>query len=259
MFGCSDFRAVQRLLGASRSKLGEILSAVEFVDATAMELTLRTLLMPKDAPLTAVPPYPLSQQCPFYVVVETAGSNASHDSEKLSAFLDTVTADGTVVDGAVAQDAKQARHLWRLREDVSVALSQRGHVYKYDLSFPLAGMYDLVNIMRERLQPWAAAHGTHVVGYGHLGDANLHLNISTPSRGAPYHEELLREIEPFVFEWTLAHGGSISAEHGLGQVKAAWLDRAKPAPVVSLMRGLKSLLDPKGILNPGKVVAFATH
>lgn len=92
------------------------------------------------------------------------------------------------------------------------------------------------------------------VGYGHLGDGNLHLNISTRGRGQEYLGRLEGDIEPWVFETVIAQGGSISAEHGLGQAKAAWLSRAKPGPVVHLMKGIKHLLDPHNIMNPGKVI-----
>jgi FAD/FMN-containing dehydrogenase len=92
-----------------------------------------------------------------------------------------------------------------------------------------------------------------VVGFGHLGDGNLHLNVMTPGR----HEvdsRVLASIEPFVYEHCERHRGSISAEHGLGQLKRAALGYSKPEPVVEAMRGLKRLMDPKGILNPGKVL-----
>lgn len=254
MFGCQSFEACRTLLRSAKRGLGEILSAVEFVDRDAMDLTLGTLFPEAGPAPFGTSTMPMSEPHNFYVVIETAGSNAAHDNEKLEGFLSTVTDAGTVQDGVVAADVKQARHLWRLREDVSVAISQRGHVYKYDLSFPLPHMYDIVEVMREKLAPWRASHGVVPVGYGHLGDSNLHLNISTPSRNQPYHDQLLQEIEPFVFEFTLQHKGSVSAEHGLGQAKSSWLDRAKPAPATALMRQLKSILDPHGILNPCKVI-----
>jgi (R)-2-hydroxyglutarate---pyruvate transhydrogenase len=146
-------------------------------------------------------------------------------------------------------------------------------------------MYELVDVVRDRLAAagLGAAQGVVPVGYGHMGDSNVHLNVSTRGHGAegaavraavlvsgggaevaeriysplislPPCAPLQAALEPFVFEWTIAQGGSISAEHGLGQSKAAWLSRAKPAPVVAVMRGLKALLDPDGILNPGKVL-----
>lgn len=244
MFAVHSFPAAVALVKSARGRLGEILSALEFVDAATMRITTEQLQL--RAPFEASPA--------LYVVIETAGSVAAHDEEKLHAFLEAATAEGLVQDGVVAQDSKQAAALWRLREDASVAVGQRGHVYKYDLSFPLPRMYDLVDVMRLRLHAWEASHGVQVVGYGHLGDGNVHLNISTPNRGQDYHAALGREIEPFVLDWTLQHGGSISAEHGLGVSKSAWLGRAKPAATVAIMRQMKALLDPHNILNPGKLL-----
>jgi D-2-hydroxyglutarate dehydrogenase len=297
LFGLPDGRfdaTCVPLLRLAREGLGEILSAVEFVDRDAMELTLETLFPPPGAArgrsaagiagaaagssssswlsAAASPPPSGPPQSPqrwdpsafplgpaphaYHVVVETAGSSSEHDAAKLHSFLEAAMAAGLVREGVVASDAAQARHLWRLREDVSVALTQRGHVFKMDLSFPHPRMYDVVEVMRERLERkgWREREGVVAVGYGHLGDGNVHLNVSTPGRGQAYLEELGAEIEPFVYEWTIAHGGSVSAEHGLGQAKANWLDKAKPSGVSGLVRLLKTTLDPNGILNPGKVV-----
>ena len=98
------------------------------------------------------------------------------------------------------------------RADLTQRAACVGPVYKYDLSIPVAEMYGLVEETRQRMEHLPV----EVVGYGHLGDGNLHLNISC----AKYDDEILRHIEPFVYEWTAARRGSISAEHGLGQMKA---------------------------------------
>jgi D-2-hydroxyglutarate dehydrogenase len=123
-----------------------------------------------------------------------------------------------------------------------------GAVYKYDLSMPVQDMYRLVEDMRQRL---ADHPDILVVGYGHVGDGNLHLNISDP-RG--YTAEVESLIEPYVYEWTASRGGSVSAEHGLGVMKASCIGYSKPAAAVDLMRQLKHLMDPHGILNPYKVL-----
>lgn len=91
---------------------------------------------------------------------------------------------------------------------------------------------------------------TYVTGYGHLGDGNLHLNITSPK----HRDEVLNAIEPYVFEWTAKYNGSISAEHGLGFKKAKYIHYSKSASSVALMRQLKGMLDPKGIMNPYKVL-----
>ena len=103
--------------------------------------------------------------------------------------------------------------------------------------------------MRARLAPLGAV----TAAFGHLGDGNLHLNVTTPGRYEP-DERVLRAIEPYVYEWVAERRGSISAEHGVGQMKRHVLHLSRPPPAIELMRGLKGLLDPNGILNPGKVL-----
>ncbi|CAI5946499.1 unnamed protein product [Closterium sp. NIES-64] len=198
---------------------------------------------------------------PFYVLIETSGSNPDHDRTKLDAFLEGVMEAGAVEDGTVAHDSTQAAAIWHLREGVAEALQRAGAVYKYDLSVPVSQLYGLVDEMRSRLEGSAA----QVVGYGHLGDGNLHLNISAPT----YDDKLLERIEPFVYEWVAGRQGSVSAEHGLGLMKANAIHYSKDpqAPLalthrvcrvhgmqVAVMKRVKALFDPNGILNPYKLL-----
>ncbi|OMO84508.1 Ubiquitin-conjugating enzyme, E2 [Corchorus olitorius] len=192
-----------KLLMEAKRKLGEILSAFEFLDNEAMDLVLHQLDGVRN-------PLPASVHN-FYVLIETTGSTESYDREKLEAFLLSSMEGGLISDGVLAQDINQASSFWRIREGIPEALMKAGAVYKYDLSLPVEKMYDLVDDMRVRLGNLAK-----VVGYGHLGDGNLHLNISA----SQYDDKILEQIEPYVYEWTSKHRGSISAEHGLGLMKA---------------------------------------
>ena len=161
--------------------------------------------------------------------------------------------DGDIADGVLAADHKQAAALWELRESITPALTAAGYVYKYDVSLPVPRMYELVEATRARLQDagYGEDGGVRPVGFGHLGDGNLHLNVSC-SAGECSHVHAL--LEPFVFEWVSEAGGSISAEHGVGQHKCSYLHLAKAVPVIDTMRRLKDVLDPHGILNPYKVL-----
>ncbi|ONK75837.1 uncharacterized protein A4U43_C03F21080 [Asparagus officinalis] len=153
--------------------------------------------------------------------------------------------DGLILDGVMAQDINQASSFWRIREGITEASTKQGAVYKYDLSLPVEKLYDIVDEMRERLGQVAK-----VIGYGHLGDGNLHLNILTNQ----YDDDVLAQIEPFVYQWTSNHRGSISAEHGLGLMKADKIHYSKSSETVRLMASIKKLLDPNGIMNPYKVL-----
>uniref|UniRef100_A0A2P2LJW3 Uncharacterized protein MANES_01G140700 n=1 Tax=Rhizophora mucronata TaxID=61149 RepID=A0A2P2LJW3_RHIMU len=181
----------------------------------------------------------------FYVLIETTGSDESYDKEKLEAFLFCSMESGLISDGVLAQDIYQASSFWRIREGIPEALMRAGPLYKYDLSIPVEKLYDLAEDMRARL-----GQSAKVVAYGHLGDGNLHLNISAPK----YNDMILAQIEPFVYEWTSKHRGSISAEHGLGLMKANEIFYSKAQEVVQVMASIKKLLDPNGILNPYKVL-----
>ncbi len=247
LLGVASFDHCRALLRLARARCGEILSAVEFADGAAVGLALDQL--------EGLGPLPLGAPHPFYLFIETSGSVAAHDEEKLHGFLEAAGATGLVGEGVVAASEQQARRLWRLREELSLGIQRRGHVFKYDVSLPLPRMYALVEAARARLAQWEAREGVLSTGFGHLGDGNLHLNISTPGRGQPYLAALQRDIEPWVFDSVLAEGGSVSAEHGLGQAKAHLLAQAKGAVAVGVMRDIKRLLDPKGILNPGKLFA----
>ncbi|XP_045414720.1 D-2-hydroxyglutarate dehydrogenase, mitochondrial isoform X2 [Lemur catta] len=185
-------------------------------------------------------------ESPFYVLIETSGSHAGHDAEKLGSFLEHALGSGLVTDGTLATDQRRVKMLWALRERITEALSLDGYVYKYDLSLPVERLYDLVTSLRARLGPRAK----HVVGYGHLGDGNLHLNVTAEA----FSEPLLAALEPHVYEWTAAQRGSVSAEHGVGFKKRDALGYSKPPTALRLMCQLKALLDPKGILNPYKTL-----
>ncbi|NP_001141496.1 probable D-2-hydroxyglutarate dehydrogenase, mitochondrial-like isoform X1 [Zea mays] len=234
---CNDYTSCQKLLLAARRSLGEILSAFEFMDHHCIDLAMQHLEGVQN-PLPASP-------YKFYVLVETTGSDESSDKTKLEAFLLRSMEDGLVADGVIAQDISQASNFWRIREGISEASVKVGAVYKYDLSITVEKLYDIVEEMRCRL-----GDNAEVLGYGHLGDGNLHLNIVS----SKYDDNILAQIEPFVYEWTSAQRGSISAEHGLGLMKAEKIHYSKSPEAVQLMASIKKLLDPKSILNPYKVL-----
>ncbi|NXN31885.1 D2HDH protein, partial [Nycticryphes semicollaris] len=236
--GCQSYTKVLETFTTCRAMLGEILSAYEFMDEKCMELVEKHLKL--SSPVAG---------SPFYVLIETSGSSSTHDEEKLNSFLEQAMTSGLVTDGTVATDDKKikaSRHFLFLRERITEALTHDGYVYKYDISLPVGKLYDLVSDTRARLGQSAK----NVVGYGHLGDGNLHLNITAES----YSHSLLDAIEPFVYEWTARHNGSISAEHGLGFKKKQFIWYSKPSEAVLLMQRFKAMLDPKGILNPYKML-----
>jgi FAD/FMN-containing dehydrogenase len=177
------------------------------------------------------------------VLVETAGCHEAHDSEKLERFLEAID----VEDGCVAPSTTAINQLWTLREGVSDAMTSRGFVYKYDVSLPPACLYDLVAKTTQRLRHL----DIDVAGYGHVGDANLHLNVCDTSG---YRDEVHSLLEPWVYEEVARASGSISAEHGVGQCKPDYLYLNQSEAAMGLMGALKRVMDPHLILNPYKVL-----
>lgn len=233
--GCETFKQLLKTFQLCKGMLGEILSAFEFLDSECMRLLNTHLKLPN----------PISD-CPFYIVIETSGSDSNHDAEKIHNFLEEAMTTSLVSDGTVATEESKIKALWSMRERVTEALTHDGFTYKYDISLPVEKIYQAVTDMREHLGDRAKS----VVGYGHVGDGNLHLNITSPAKDPA----LLAAIEPFVYEWTASCKGSISAEHGLGLKKRNYIYYSKPSQAVALMGNIKAMLDPKGILNPYKTL-----
>lgn len=242
-----DFESVQKVFVKAKKELAEILSAFEFMDKRSIQLTKKHI--EKDTP------FPLEEEYPFYVLIETSGSSKIHDDEKLETFLESAMESEVVVDGTIAQDNTELQNLWKWREMIPESSQCQGGVYKYDVSLPLKDLYSLVEVVNEKLteanllgdapKPVIAA-----VGYGHIGDGNLHLNVATRL----YSKEVEKALEPFVYEYVSSKHGSISAEHGLGFQKKNYISYTKSEPEIKMMRDLKKHYDPNGIMNPYKFI-----
>lgn len=255
--GLESYEQVTKLFKDAKADLGEILSAFEFMDndsqlLAAKELkTTHPLCQDELVGEESVPEYP------FYVLIETSGSNKEHDDEKLEKFLEKVMETEVVADGTVSQDENQLKTLWTWRESIAEASQQFGGVYKYDVSLPLDSMYSLVEEVKERLNNMellstedASKPVYQAIGYGHIGDGNLHLNVAVRE----YNKEVEKALEPFVYEFIQKHKGSISAEHGLGFQKKNYIAYSKSEVEIQIMKDLKKHYDPNGILNPYKYI-----
>lgn len=255
--GLDSYENVKKCFQTARSDLCEILSAFEFMDHDSQLLTAKSLktthplCQEDETGIKSVPDYP------FYVLIETSGSTKEHDDEKLENFLEKVMENGTVVDGTVSQDESQLRTLWTWREGIAEASQQFGGVYKYDVSLPLDSMYSLVEEVQKRLNKLGLSSTTdeskpvyEAVGYGHIGDGNLHLNVAVRE----YSKEVEKALEPYVYEFVEKHHGSISAEHGLGFQKKNYIGYSKSDVEIRLIKQIKNHYDPNHILNPYKYV-----
>lgn len=180
------------------------------------------------------------------MLIETSGSRADHDEEKLNAFLEASMERGNILDGTVTSDKGKIQAIWQLREFVPTGIIRDGYCFKYDISLPLSHFYEIVPATKKQLGDLA----TRVCGYGHIGDSNLHLNVSCEE----FNEQIYKRIEPFVYEYVSKLRGSVSAEHGIGFLKTKYLRFSKREKPLQLMKQMKQLMDPNGILNPYKVL-----
>lgn len=235
--GMDDFSDVLSTYNLAKNQLSETLSSCEMMDAGCMESVVNALgLKP-----------PLTIDCAFYMVIETHGSREDHDNEKMESFVEKAITSDIVKDGTYTSDPTRMINLWQLRERITESLARNHYVYKYDLTLPLDRYYEVVHVIKRRLE---GTNVESVTGFGHVADGNIHLNIQTKM----FDQQIHSLIEPYLFEWTAAHGGSISAEHGIGFKKAGYLAKyGKSIEAINVMAKIKLALDPKGIMNPYKV------
>lgn len=188
---------------------------------------------------------PLSQEYPIYVLIEAMGGDPEGDKRRLEDALAEALSKGLAVDAAVAQNEAQRQQFWAMRDDVE-QIFQYDPVFIYDVSLQVPHMSDYVDQVRAKLTQKFGSH--HLFTFGHMGDGNLHFAVSAGEDESAHHDVNLCVYEPL-----RPIGGSVSAEHGVGLEKKPYLDISRNASEVNLMRTLKTALDPKGILNPGKV------
>jgi FAD/FMN-containing dehydrogenase len=198
---------------------------------------------------------PFLQESPYGVLLE----NSDHESEghargQFEALLEAAMEDGCVTDAVVAENLAQANQLWHARESIPLAQAQEGLNIKHDISVPISRIPAFcadTDALLVREIP-----GVRLVNFGHLGDGNLHYNVQAPEGGdmTAFLREQEERVNTLVYDQVHRFGGSISAEHGIGELKAAKLPHYKSPVALSMMRALKQALDPKGILNPGRVL-----
>jgi FAD/FMN-containing dehydrogenase len=192
---------------------------------------------------------PLSAPSDYYVLLEVERG----EPESLEAWISSVFERGLATDGTLAQHSSQAAELWTLREGISESLSATGLPHKNDVALPIAALEpfcaELETFFEARYPGWEIAL------FGHIGDGNLHVNVMKPDELDK--ETFLRrthEADHDIFALVKKHGGSISAEHGIGLLKKDYLHYSRSPAEIALLRSLKAALDPAGILNPGKIL-----
>jgi FAD/FMN-containing dehydrogenase len=240
----SPARAIE-LLGRLRAGGADQLTTFELMPRYAVQLTVG--LVPGVAD-------PKEMNCPWYLLVELTSSSAQQRlQDLLSAELQAAAEQGVIDDAMLATSVAQAQAMWKLRESIPEAQRRHGASLKHDVSVPVSAIPELIE--RGSAIILQLVPDGDVVSYGHAGDGNLHFNVSQKS-GTDTARFMARghALETAMFDLVESLGGSISAEHGIGRLKAREFAARADATELELMGALKRALDPKGILNPGKVL-----
>ena len=240
--------AAMKLLQHLETVVGDAIESFELVPASSLDLVLEHI------PGTRAP---LERRQPWNALIEAVAPMAVASPEKpLYEALRSALETGLVADAMIAASEAQAEALWRLRDSISEAEKKDGPAAKHDISVPVA---DMPRFVVEAAREVEARHaGTRVNAFGHLGDGNIHFNVRAPAGAdAAWLEGEGHAVSALVHDLVTAAGGSISAEHGIGQMKLDEFARLAGPARLGALRAIKQALDPKGIMNPGKLVPLA--
>jgi len=243
--GLPDPHAALKLFTMAKAEAGPVLTGFEIMPRIGVEFCLKHLEGARD---------PLEGEHPWYVLMElSSGSEAFPVRDLMESILGNAFEEGLVEDAAFAQNLTQVQDFWHIRHGMSEVQKPEGGSIKHDVSVPVAAIPDFLDKAMAAVE--AFVPGCRPVPFGHIGDGNIHFNVSQPV-GA--------DKEAYIAKWdemnTIVHGivrefgGSISAEHGIGRLKRDLLKEVKSDIELDLMRRIKSAFDPKGLLNPGRVL-----
>ncbi len=241
-----SMEAAVRLLGLAHRYLGAGLTGFEVMGQFALSLVI------KHMPQLRVPFAGLKGAPPYYVLLENSDSESEeHARQRFETLLELAFEDGCVLDAVVAESLSQAHELWHIRENIPLAQAEEGLNIKHDISVAasrIPAFVEHTDALLAREIP-----GVRLVNFGHLGDGNLHYNVQAPEGGdaRAFLDTQEARVNALVYDAVAQFGGSFSAEHGVGALKADKLALYKSPVALSMMRAIKRALDPQGLMNPG--------
>ncbi|MGN6826509.1 FAD-binding oxidoreductase [Paucibacter sp. M5-1] len=242
---CDTLEAAVALLGLAQARLGPGLTGFELMNQFSLDLVRKHFPQLRQ-------PLPPS---PWTVLLELSDTESeAHARTMFEGLLEQALESELISDAAVAESLEQSHGLWHLRESIPLAQVEEGLNIKHDIALPVSRIPAFVAATDAALA--AAFPGVRMVDFGHLGDGNLHYNVQAPEgvAAADFLREHEAAINHIVYDAVLAQGGSISAEHGIGQLKREELAERKSPVALGLMRAIKKALDPQGLMNPGRVL-----
>ena len=240
-----DPAAAIELLSRARSGTGDAITAFELIDRNILDLVFANVAGNAD---------PLAERHHWYVLMEAFGAEGSDGLRAaLERVLATALEDGLIIDAALAESRAQRQAFWKIREDMADAQKHEGVPIRHDVAVPVSRVPEF--LQRAVAACHSALPDARIVAFGHAGDGNIHFNLLPPKGGDSklFQNEIAR-MNRVVHDVVTDMGGSISAEHGIGRLRRDELAHYKPAIALAIMRSLKQALDPKNLLNPGKVI-----
>lgn len=245
LLAVNDFAQVAQLFAGASGKLGPMLTSFEVMWQSHYRMI--AVDSGRHQP-------PLPGNYGYYIIVEASGMDPDRDGEFFTELMATLLEQGLAADAVIANSQAQRQSIWNIREDIEGLFHSLMPFAVFDVSLPIAAMEAYLARLESSLErEWGA--NVRLVTFGHLGDGNLHLGVAP----RPWSEEARHKAEELVYQPLADVGGSISAEHGIGLEKRAWLHLSRTPQEIATMRALKRALDPMGLLNPGKVLAPDAH
>ena len=244
LFAIPNSEAAIELFGLARSASADLLNAYELVSRIGMEMVLKNIPGAKE---------PMSNKYKWYVLLEFSSSSTNNMRKQMENLFEVAINKNIVLDGVIAESTQQRKDLWLLRDGLNEAQKPEGGSIKHDISIPINNVSTFINDATYSVEKFIPE--SRVVAFGHIGDGNIHFNISQPIKSNK--EDFLKKwesVNKIVFDIVNDLDGSFSAEHGIGKLKREELKFYNPEIEINLMKSIKNTFDPNNILNPGKVL-----
>ena len=243
--------AAYQLFRYLNGRVSQSLEGFEIIPETCLDSVLRHIPGTRS---------PLAGAYPWHVLIEMVRDQP--DAQDPASVTEDLLADamerGLIADATLAASEQQAEDFWKIRDSIAEAERASGPALQHDISVPVPGMARFINDASPVIE--AKFPGTKVAAFGHMGDGNVHFHVKAPKGVQPqeWMRDAAKQITPLVHDLVIAAGGSISAEHGIGQNKLAELERLSSGARLSMLRAIKLAIDPRNIMNPGKLVPLAS-
>ena len=244
LFAIPNTDAAIELLGLARNASADLLNAYELVSRIGMEMVIKHIPGAKE---------PIKDKYEWYVLIEFSSSSKNNLRQQMEDLFELALNKKIVFDGVIAESTQQRKELWVLRDGLNEAQKPEGGSIKHDISVPINNVSKFIDSASKCVKKFIPS--SRIVAFGHIGDGNIHFNISQPLK-QDKNEFLNKwnDVNKLVFDIVESLNGSFSAEHGIGRLKRKELQTYNPKIEIDLMKSIKSTFDPNNILNPGKVL-----